>query len=278
MKVITVTTEDPNGLLKNWENTAKICGYQPIILGFNQEWKGWKWRMDTYAQYLETLDPKEIVILSDGTDVFFVGDADETLKKYHKLGHKVIFGAETHCCTGKWRFRKQELYEKLKNRTICEQFFSLNGGLVIGKVKDLLKFLRTEEEVKDDQAYFVECYLENRSIELDYNNEIFGNIPYGDYLLISSAHLPWNNWVLEDRRVLNPKTNTYPSIVHFPGRNSHYYNLFISQIYPGSNLMSNSSTISNYVLIFLSVLLIILMMVFWFKNYSGTIFHKNNLS
>lgn len=270
MKAITVTTDDEDGLLENWEKTARLHEFDPIILGFGEKWGGWQWRMKTYAEYLETIDPEEIVILCDGTDVFFVGSSKEALEKYKKIGHKVIFAAEISCCSGKWAYKRKKLFGLLEERTICEHFLALNGGLTIGKAEDLLKILKTEESVKDDQAYFTDCYLNDYNIELDYYSEIFGNVTPSYLWPISEEHKKWNNWTLKNKRLENVQSNSHPVVVHFPARNKNDYNYFISKIYPGSNLMNQgfiATKSREFIFIIVIILLAILILLFLYFNW-----------
>lgn len=178
------------------------------------------------------------VLICDGRDVLINEHFNEFFskaKKIYEKHNKIIFGAETCCCNGIHHFRKEndtstddELTEKvklfLKNRTFEKipnyknDFFYLNFGLSFGKAKDY-KNLFDEMNIKendDDQGLATALlYNDTNKFYVDYNQKIFSNSIHNNCPFEYDEQL---------KKYKNTKTNSYQSILHFPGKNFDCYN------------------------------------------------------
>lgn len=233
LKAITVCTKScPQ--LDNWRRSGEYNNIECIVIGMGEKWGGWIWRTQKYLEYIDTLDPNEIILLTDATDVIFIDNADQILSKFINNGSKVIIGAEPACCTGIYssgslRYKAEQT---LKERIPNNRYRFPNGGLMIGYVKDISKLLRENSDDTDDQAGYLDKFLNNTSLfTLDHNANIFGNIPnMNPYVRVSDdpsydEMVYWEN--INDNgciKLRNKIHQTSPCVLHFPGKNWDHYN------------------------------------------------------
>ena len=91
MKAITVATEN-NGYFETLKESSMRYNYHLVVLGYEQEWKGFGWRLNLVLEYLKTLPSDEIVIVVDAYDVIFLRDSKELKEEFLKMNVKFLCG------------------------------------------------------------------------------------------------------------------------------------------------------------------------------------------
>jgi len=127
------------------------------------------------------INDNEIVLFIDAYDVFYSGNASETLKRYNELLSKnnkpIIFGAECCCYPDA---SKSSLYPKTSSA-----FRFLNSGLFMGKIwafRECMSDYIYDDDV-NDQLWWTEMFLGEkgkRLIQLDYDCSLFLNCVWID--------------------------------------------------------------------------------------------------
>ena len=97
-RLLTVSTTLNPGVV-NYRETLTRTGWLPnyaTILGEGQQWRGWRWRMAIYADACAALDPAQLVILTDASDVFALRTPNDFAELWgaNFEGARIVWGAE----------------------------------------------------------------------------------------------------------------------------------------------------------------------------------------
>lgn len=213
------------------------CDYYGLKLKTLIHRSGWSSHRlkDVYVRmYLETLDPDEVVLFTDGYDALFVSDEEEILNNYRSFGMPVVFSTEINC------YPQQALSAEYGVGKTKFQY--LNSGGYIGTVSALLNLFDKFESVvsaafspgKDsflwsNQFVWTKIYLHNReeicldcscSIFQTFVNriDIFGNVAQDKETLFNEEiSRMLDDFYIENDRLYNKITNSRPSHLHFNG-------------------------------------------------------------
>lgn len=228
--VISLATDYTNAV----DNFKKSCSKNNLnckIIGLNQEFKGWRWRMKMYIEAIKYYNDDDIIIFSDCYDVIVQENKETIIKKFKKLNKKVIISSEMNLL----------LLIELKQFKMHPQLFTYNKflknnlsdyiypclGLVIGYKKDILNLYKLLLNYKhpelhndcyeDDQCLFSFYFTKNgnKLFDLDYKQTLFGNM---------SGSL--NRYEVVDNKLYNSKMNSTPSFLHFQGNSLSFYNYY----------------------------------------------------
>jgi hypothetical protein len=178
--VFTVATKYMIGL-HNWQESLVTQEFSYRILGFGDQWKGWRYRMETYRNALLSWSEKygdaSIVILSDAYDVLFIRKStDGILNTYKKFNKPIVVSIEKGCglncglITEWWNENKSHIKNITNNnRYMC-------AGLIMGECKALATALTwaLDHGYKDDQiglSSYVQVFP--HLVWADYKSEIF---------------------------------------------------------------------------------------------------------
>ena len=71
MHIVTVANKN-DGYLNYLIESCKRNGGELEVLGWNQEWKGFMWKISLMIEYLNGLDDDDIVCFVDGYDVIIL--------------------------------------------------------------------------------------------------------------------------------------------------------------------------------------------------------------
>ena len=221
IKVVTYATE-LNNFVKKWISSAEICDYDYTILGKGVKWSGWKQRTKAYLEFVQKLDPNQIVILCDAYDLLFVRSSTELHEIFLTFNKGIIVSAEPNCCTGKMdeKKNKQNFTRICKERApINNNFIYPCAGCVIGYaglLVDLYYKILNNPFYTDDQSSLGDIWIKNPDIlTLDYESKMIGNIYKSDMK---------KKWLFDNNNDLYDKnTGNYPYVLHFPGSNNYKY-------------------------------------------------------
>ena len=130
MKVLTVATEK-RGYFYALEESCRRHGYDLVVLGLGQEWKGFSMKFQLIVDYLKNTDPNETIVVVDGYDTIMLQPSSILRQKINHLPpDKVLFGKEQ----SNWHLFFQY------GKTIKENVY-INSGIYIGRVKSIRRLL-----------------------------------------------------------------------------------------------------------------------------------------
>ncbi len=182
------------------KESCKNNGKNLEIIGFGEEWLGYNWKFKKMIQYLNNLNPNDIVCFVDGFDVICVRNLNNLKNDFLKIKSrencKIIIGFE------------QQI--QLTNKIMANLFFgkckdlSINSGTYIGYAKDLLDILTKTYELNpdtkgDDQLMITKyCNLNPNDVYIDDKCELFLTIVnYNDeldeFVQIQNNQVVYNN-------------------------------------------------------------------------------------
>ena len=211
MHLVTVCNKRTPGL-ELWEKTARLSGLEPIVLGLHDkrdlghESQNFGLKFILLANYLRTLPPEDMCLVTDGFDVIFHHAQDLESRLSTLPHHQLLFAAD--------------VYENPDQGNPYQTLFFrapyLNSGVYAGKVSTILSVLRQalDQEEKDtlkldDQRYFTEYMFQHPGvIMIDHACQVFActaGLEYQKDFLVSSSP--------PALRVLG---NT-PCVLHFQG-------------------------------------------------------------
>ena len=262
INICTVCTKNqPN--LRYWKLSLEKCNFRNVnILGYNEKWGGWKFRTRKYIQYLESLNPKTIVVCCDSNDLYFILDHDILLSRYKEWDNNqhnkncVLVGGEPGCCTGTYTSKqKSEIKSQLQKLDTKNRYIFPNGGFVMGLAENLLKLYNYLENFADDQQGILQLLLFQNTktnylkinidddlptIILDKQQLFCGNIPSMHKLVAteqeSAIFPPYGGgmkneiqifWSVNNNEIYNKFTHTTPVVLHFPGAACQGFDYYI---------------------------------------------------
>ncbi len=216
MKIVTVATHSER-YFPVLQQSCKRHNIDLVILGWEQKWQGFNWRLHLLLDFLQTIPQDELVVFIDAYDVMILQDAKIIEDRYNKLikktGAKIIVGFEK---------AKSTFIELLALMVFgkCNKH-RMNAGTYAGKAQDIYNMLKKacnefscSYNTKDnnDQVLFSKyCRVYPSELYIDEDNEIF--------LVINGAldHIDYK----DEMKVINNKViykNKYdPCIIHAVG-------------------------------------------------------------
>lgn len=197
----TVATDKNHDGLKQLQSTARCYGFEPIVLGLGNEWRGGEMQSGMGGAhkiyYLDDffktkgvqnllnspVSRNTLFIFCDGYDVIVNENANILKEKFFNRFPKidtstgvgeVIFAAESSC----WpRKDLAEKYPPLPHENKDSDVKFLNSGIFMGRVKDVARLVAKarsmcSKEANDDQEIFTHLFLEgSNGIVLDFEGE-----------------------------------------------------------------------------------------------------------
>jgi len=203
-KIVTVATRPDPGLTMLIESMEKF-GLDYVVLGQDQQWKGFGTKIILLEKYLKSIDPEYThVVFVDAYDVALLSGMDEIEKQYtDSWPGKIVFSAELNC----WPCA--ELSERYP---ACDSLWRyLNSGSYMAPISGLLSLFSAYPPVfeMDDQLYFTKMLLGGESpIVLDTNCSLFQ----------TTAFCYNNEYRADGARLVNNLTGTMPVVIHGNGR------------------------------------------------------------
>lgn len=229
--IITLATSR-NNAVKNFELSCSRNNLKYKVIGLNEQFLGWRWRMEKYLLEIKNYNDKDIIILCDSYDMLFQDSESTIIKKFKSLNKPIIISSEMNLLLpsqlDQFDFSPLEFTpNKFKISNKSDYLYPCMGG-VIGYKKELQKFYKTllsyndnkliQSCYHDDQCLVSYYFTKNheKNFILDYEQQIFGNL---------SGSL--NRYELINKKLHNKKTNNTPSLLHFQGNSLSYYNEYM---------------------------------------------------
>ena len=149
MKVISCATHE-DGYLPVLRETAKINGFNLIILGMGEKWQGFTWRFKKIKNYIETLNENEFIIFCDAFDVIISNSKEYFLDKIKFFQKDILFSSDSYSESNSLSSLLYQFHNYLVNGT------QINAGVFYGKVKRLIELYNLMEKenkfnLQDDQ-------------------------------------------------------------------------------------------------------------------------------
>lgn len=263
LHIVTVATESKYYFPYLVESCRKY-GKELEVLGYGEKWKGFNWRFKLMIEYLENLNPNDIVCFIDGYDVICTRNLyeikDVFLNLYNVKKCKIIVG-----------------YDNIKYTNFLNKFFvknyfgtckniSLNAGTYIGYVKDLLEIIQkllniNNDDKADDQQLLTNFCNSNDSLfYIDVSNDIFLTIGHPLHEIDNIINIDENKKISYNKK--------FPFFLHAPG--ATYLDNTIKQLSGYNEYIDINKTIKHkYGLIHIIVIkypiLLIILFIFIFS-------------
>ena len=191
--------------LENLKKTLKKFKYNYSIIGKGDVWNGWKTIMNAMFKKLSKLPENQLVCKMDAFDVLVTAPPNEFLEKWSKFKTPIVVGAES--CKAVFPVAGDYYeYHALDCSKMDYPYF--NAGCIIGYAGPLAAFYKwaLDNDYSDDQVALIN-YANKfpEKVGLDHQQEIIANVTIFD------------NLDLENERVYNSKTDTWPIFIHIPG-------------------------------------------------------------
>ena len=144
--VLAVATEVTNDV-NNFTATLEQHGYDYQLLGVGREWTGFKVKLEECKTAVNALDPEQVVVISDSSDVLFVRS---WVDDYLPVEGRISVGAEVGGTISSplTNFRRHWYMHPEPNVNSYYNAF-VNAGFMLGRCKDLqFHYEEMEKEIK----------------------------------------------------------------------------------------------------------------------------------
>lgn len=188
------------------ERAEKLLATNPDVTNIlDEEWKGGTMegpgggqKLNCLRRYLHGVPDHDVVVFTDGFDVFWDRDLGEVIGRYLDMKAEVIFAAEKHLWPNK----------HLRFPPSHTAYRYLNSGCFVGRAGELKRILQTLiYDSADDQLYLQHSFLSGQyDIKLDYEQYIFAT---------NCEHVQVNN-----DNIFNAATKCYACVYHGNGGDS----------------------------------------------------------
>jgi len=143
-------------------NTLINNDWKYHIIGRGEKWNGYISKLKGYYNFLLTLDPKQIVVISDARDVYCVKRPKNFIKDFKRFNKKIVVSMELFA-QGQfdyyhnkdyWQVTWIEKYWQMYNIDTSKIYRKyVNSGLISGYVEELIKFFKwaLDSKYTDDQ-------------------------------------------------------------------------------------------------------------------------------
>lgn len=256
LRLLTMASKNiDDRFFEKWITTAEKFGYTYEVLGRQMEWKNFGTKIETVYNRLKTVS-EPVVAITDSTDVFLCGAADEMYEKFVKTGKDAIVGVEMNMYYPIHKHEKHLVYDYFTGIKESSQAYP-NGGFIIGKTEALLEVFRLHLGYTDDQAaYFDTIYEKRYPLSMDYKAEFVGNVAH--YIGHSSEKkFPFDRKLGRHRFV---ETGESPCVLHFAGQNwSSMRQYYADAITDGIDTMGGTSSAGIFIMFALFVLALIVL-------------------
>lgn len=238
MKVVTVVSDTGRFGFFRLKASCALLGLSLDALVVEQSsYSGNRVKDELLRSYLAGVDDEEIVLFTDGYDTLMLAGEDEILEKFERAGTDLLVSAETYC------FPWEELAGQYP--VTDSPYRYLNSGGMIGRAGFIKELLDREVVIPSDKFEWSNQYVwairylqDTTQMKLDTQCEVFcTGSPEVTFFALSEAdrenpiayirsYHEWfyRNFSVEDGRVFNRITGTYPCNMHFNGRSGGFLN------------------------------------------------------
>lgn len=172
--IVTVATK-PGGYLKWLKQSCKRNGTDLIILGMDQEWKGYISKYILIKEYLYNIPEDDIICFVDAYDVLMIQHIDILKDKFIKhtenTDYKLICALDPQKNKiFKWYYGSDETEDTIINSGTYIGFV----GFIKTMYKDMIEMYNLNNLLSDDQILLNKFYKNNKNeILIDKNKKFF---------------------------------------------------------------------------------------------------------
>ncbi len=188
MKLVTVATrsEDYFPVL---QDGADRLGYELVVLGWGQRWRGFAWRWSLLKTYLTTIPAGDVVVWCDAYDVFPVAPPQTVLQRFQAFGTPMVMSVENPDISMEEAYARRRMFGRQ-----CRPNVYINGGLYMGYAGTLLEMIRVLEHIgfregDDDQRLLNKlcrtAFMDK--VAFDVESRIFFNVHDSDVAVIRTS-------------------------------------------------------------------------------------------
>lgn len=136
---------------ENCRRSLHLNGFDYQVLGWGENWQGWKWRAKQYIDYLETQSPHSLVVLLDAYDSIVTRHVQDFAHTFEAFQRPVVIGCEwwcgsqSNCGTVKKWWTENRIKPAFRSK--------VNAGCIVGYAGVLLQMYKWifDHEYEDDQ-------------------------------------------------------------------------------------------------------------------------------
>ena len=191
-------------------DTARKFNISVETLGIGQTFTTFRDRLHLLQDYLKTIDPEDIVLIMDAYDTLFNSTSEVIFDKFKSKNTRILISAEKM-----YTYQYHQFLHKYD--TIESEYRYVNAGTYMGYAGDVLKMVNELFEVPFDSQidqglmgiWLYDNFENTEKVQLDTNCDVFW-ITSGDYFELKDIAEAGNE-------LINPYTNTKPSIIHNTG-------------------------------------------------------------
>jgi len=223
--VVSIET-NPNAYTAYFIKTLIENNWDYDLIAIGKPWKGMISKLEYFPEYLQTLNPEKLVILSDSRDVFCVRPPEYFEEAFKTFNKPILVSLEIYC-QGQpndsavknpkdiWQcVPLNEYWKYQKNKPTVRRY--VNAGLIAGKVKDLIEYFNWVKTTSwdDDQASlgdFMNKFPDK--VAGDIHASVLHTSGYG----VNGGTFTKNQW--EDSPSLAELTGKKNFFLHIPGPN-----------------------------------------------------------
>ena len=190
----------------NNEKAVKLLETNPSVVNIlDEQWKGGSMegpgggqKLNCLRRFIHNLPDHDVVIFTDGFDVFWTRDLDEIVGRFLGMKAEIVFAAERHLWPD----------QTLRFPPALTPYRYLNSGCLVGRVGELKQVLAQPiNDSADDQLYIQQRFLSGRyRIALDYEQYIFAT---------NCSHA-----VVKNGQIFNELTRCFGCVYHGNGGTS----------------------------------------------------------
>ena len=275
MKVITYATKKDQ-YYDSLEDSCKKFGYELITLGLGKKWNGMGDKIKGVHEYLSQLYySDEFVLVVDAYDVVFCRQSSEIEKEFleNYKEDEIVFNSERLSKSYAVNYVWENSYSDIKFDSDTE-YKKMNAGVVMGKIKKLIEFYQKfitsnnleSENIKSDQRLIYKMLEKNtfKNITIDSKCKLF-----------TTFSRLRDDIEFKGDKVFNSHTETYPFLIHGPGKltkmDNYIKKLGVKLNYTKSSLKHYSyyyvSQIADF-LIFIGIILSLYLSISYYRRES----------
>ncbi|KAL2919426.1 hypothetical protein HK105_201071 [Polyrhizophydium stewartii] len=234
--------------------SAAAYGHVPVIVGWGEEWKGYRSKVVSTLSYFEKLAPTDVVLFHDGFDVHFQLGKERLLDAFLRQNASILYMAEKNCwpmfdarCDAfpksplpRWAWGPGTVYQWRQHELNIPHF--LNAGTMMGFVgpsstlfREMVRQVMVKEAQGhgvDDQELAAMLYTGGKfGVKLDFWMATMMSMHYSkDDTVLEPDTDNFRPAEAETHKIRRHKiTGTVPGVLHYNGNGKEWMDDFAKE-------------------------------------------------
>jgi hypothetical protein len=209
--VVCLMTTSLNAGGVNMKNALKILGWKYEVIALGEPWRGFKHKIESYADFASKQASQAIIVFVDAYDALPARSPEGFVEVFKSFNSDLVIGAEHYCSVNclpvdTWWLMHKDVEKNFGN-------YYVQSGCIVGRafaMAELFNWCVSEKE-EDDQVAVANYVIQHPSVKIwiDYENRIAFHDNWGNTAKFSIQ----DDYVTVTRDELA----TQPYFVHFPG-------------------------------------------------------------